>query len=56
MIVITMIFACSESNKSDSGDNDTVESAWTIHTHPCVGNRTDAMWMDDANNILRHTG
>ena len=52
MIVLSMFFACSEITKTDTSEDTTSESAWMLYAHPCVGNRTDAMWMDDANNIF----
>lgn len=32
------------------GDADGALGPWYLATHPCVGNRTDAMWFDDAMN------
>jgi hypothetical protein len=35
---------------TDSEDSDTTpatSTGWTEHTHPCFGNRTDALWGDD---------
>jgi hypothetical protein len=46
MLVLSILLGCSDSNKTtDSGDE---VGAWTIFSHPCVGNRTDALWMDDS--------
>ena len=50
MFVFTLLFACTDAEKQD-GDG-AADSAWTKFAHPCVGNRTDAMWMDDANNAF----
>lgn len=27
------------------------QGTWSVSTHPCVGNRTDAMWWDDADTV-----
>ena len=48
MIFVFSILACSEVEKSDSGDAAAIESAWALYTHPCTGYGTDALWMDDA--------
>ena len=48
MIVFTLLLACSDTEKQDG----TTNGAWTTYSHPCVGNRTDALWMDDANNAF----
>ncbi len=38
-------------NGTTAGTNNgtTTGTAWTIRTHTCVGNRTDALWCDDMN-------
>ncbi|MEQ1572362.1 MAG: hypothetical protein ABMA64_42460, partial [Myxococcota bacterium] len=35
------------------GEQDEVEPTpgWTVDTHPCIGNRTDTLWMDDADTF-----
>ena len=39
---------CSDKT-DDSGAEPALGANWTEYTHPCIGNRTDAMWFDDAN-------
>lgn len=54
LLLATSIFystACGDTKNSDTSDDSVSNSsAWTEYAHPCVGNRTDAMWFDDANN------
>jgi len=49
MLIFSLFLACSGTEK-DSGDTAGDGNAWTLYSHPCVGNRTDALWMDDADN------
>jgi photosystem II stability/assembly factor-like uncharacterized protein len=30
---------------------DALENAWSITEHPCIGNRTDTLWFDDADTV-----
>ena len=57
-----LLTACTSSTKSsDSGadqgssepvEHRTIEVSWSETTHPCVGNRTDALWCDDASTCF----
>ena len=40
---------CGDKNEDTGGSIGPAGTTWTEYSHPCVGNRTDAMWFDDAN-------
>ena len=50
-LVLLSSFGCSEGGTKANriGDADGNLGPWFRSTHPCIGNRTDAMWFDDAN-------
>ena len=62
LFLAPLLFACTSSSKSsDSADPDSTNSPtghstlsvnWSEFTHPCIGNRTDALWCDDANTCF----
>ena len=47
MLLYFALLGCTEKH---TDHNTTSDRAWTLYTHPCVGNRTDALWMDDSQN------
>lgn len=47
MIVFATLFACFDAEKRGESGH-----AWTTYSHPCVGNRTDALWMDDSSHAF----
>ena len=62
LIFSVLLIACTSSTKnSDSGSDQgstepavhrAVEVSWNEYTHPCIGNRTDALWCDDASTCF----
>ena len=54
--------ACTSSTKNNDSGSDqgstepavhrAVEVSWNEYTHPCIGNRTDALWCDDASTCF----
>lgn len=40
---------CGGKNQDTGGSIGPEGTTWTEYSHPCIGNRTDAMWFDDAN-------
>ena len=46
---LTLLFACGDKTGDTATTVNPDGSTWTTYTHPCIGNRTDAMWFDNAN-------
>lgn len=40
----------------DGGTTEPPAGDWTFHAHPCVGNRTDALWRDDDGTLYLGCG
>ncbi|MEQ1501544.1 MAG: hypothetical protein ABMB14_04905 [Myxococcota bacterium] len=40
-----------DADTDSDADTDTDAGGWTFSAHPCVGNRTDALWADDQDTL-----
>ena len=49
ILPLVLATACTDSKDGDTSSTGNNESGWMAMSHPCVGNRTDVMWFDDAN-------
>ena len=48
-ILALLSTGCGDKTEDTGSSISPIGSAWTQYKHPCIGNRTDAMWFDDAN-------
>jgi len=48
--MLVLLMACIP--EEEKNENNSTEEAWFSSSHPCVGNRTDALWCDDASTCF----